>query len=103
MPPPTSLTAAHLGRAVVPAAPDESGADPIPPLTAGVDRIDALLRITEAWRGRLPTLPEPDRPQSLAEGVQAARRRLRDERIRLDVDELSARRFVLDQVLAGLR
>lgn len=103
MPPPTSLTAAHLVHAVVPAAlPGDTEADPVPVLAAGIDRVDALLRITDAWRIRLPQLPDPPQRQTLGEVVQAARRRLRSERLRVDVEELAARRFVLDRVRTDL-
>jgi hypothetical protein len=103
MPPPTSLSAAHLVHAVVPAAlPGDTEADPVPVLTAGVDRVDALLRITDAWRVRLPQLPDPPERVTLGDVVQAARRRLRGERLRVDEAELSARRFVLDRVRTDL-
>jgi len=102
MPPPASLTADHLIHAVVPAAPDEPSGDPLPTFVAGIDRIDALLRLADAARIRLTVLPDPPQQQSLAELVQAARHRLRGERVRLDTDELAARRFVLDRVREGI-
>lgn len=101
MPPPTSLTAGHLAHAVVPVAFDDQS-DPVPVLVAGLDRVDRLLRIADGARVRLAVLPDPPQQQSLAELVQAARRRLRGQRIRLDTDELAARRFVLDRVREGL-
>jgi hypothetical protein len=102
MPSPPSLTAGHLIHAVVPAAPDASTGDPLPTLVAGIDRIDALLRIADGQRIRIAILPDPPQRQSLAELVQAARHRLRNERVRLDTDELGARRFVLDRVREGI-
>ncbi|MGS2617470.1 hypothetical protein ACVCAH_23530 [Micromonospora sp. LZ34] len=105
MPPPTSLTAGHLAHAVVPPARDDeadTAHDPVPILVASLDRVDTLLRIADGARVRLTILPEPPQQQSLAELVQAARRRLRGERVRLDTDELAARRFVLDRVREGL-
>lgn len=98
MPPPPTLTAAHLIHALPPATPDEPSGDPRPHLRLGIDRVDALLEIADAWRNRLPTLPEPPRRQTLAELVQAARRRMREDRLRVDVEELDARRFVLQRV-----
>ncbi|SDZ14888.1 hypothetical protein SAMN05444365_10627 [Micromonospora pattaloongensis] len=105
MPPPTSLTAGHLAYAVVPPAPDDAAdpaRDPVPVLVAGLDRVDSLLRIADGARVRLTVLPEPPQQLSLTELVQAARRRLRGQRVRLDTDELAARRYVLDRVREGL-
>jgi len=103
MPPPTSLTAAHLIHALVPAAPGEQAGDPRPHLTLGIERIDSLLVLTDAWKGRLPTLPEPPQPQTLQQLVQAARRRVRADRVRVDTEDLEARRFVLERVRDGLQ
>jgi hypothetical protein len=98
MPTPVALTAAHLVHALAPATADEAGGDPRPHLRLGIDRVDALVAVTGAWRDRLPTLPEPPQRETLAELVQAARRRLRADRVRVDLDELAARRFVLQRV-----
>jgi hypothetical protein len=98
MPLPLTLTAAHMIHALAPATPDEAHGDPRPYLRLGIDRIDSLLEITDAWRNRLPTLPEPPQRQTLSELVQAARRRMREDRMRVDVEELGARRFVLQRV-----
>jgi hypothetical protein len=102
MPSPVNLTAGHLFHAVVPAAPDVTAGDPLPTLAAGIDRIDALLRIADAQGIRIVALPDPPQQQTLAELVQAARRRLRGERVRLASEELGARRFVLDRVREGI-
>jgi hypothetical protein len=99
---PVALTPAHLVHAVVPPAPDDAGGDPRPHLTAGIDRVDLLLGIADVLTARFPTLPEPPRQQTLQELVQVARRRLRADRVRRSVEELSARRFVLDRVRAQL-
>jgi hypothetical protein len=102
MPVPVSLTADHLVTALVPATPDEATGDPRPHLQLGIDRVDTIASIVAAWRDKLVLLPEPPRRQTLHELVQAARRRLRDDRVRLDVEELDDRRFVLQRVLEEL-
>ncbi len=102
MPAPASLTAAHLVNALVPATPDEATGDPRPHLQASIDRVDAIAGIVGAWRDKLVLLPEPPRRETLHELVQAARRRLRDDRVRIDVEELDARRFVLQRVIEEL-
>ena len=93
----TALSAAHLGAAVVPVdvAPDVA-------LSRALVRLDEALAVTEAIRVRLPWLPPPAAPQTLAELVQAARRRLREDRVRVQADELTARRTVLTGVRAEL-
>jgi hypothetical protein len=103
MPPPIALTPDHLIHALVPAAPDDQGGDPLPHLSLGIGRIDALLEIADAWKGRLPTLPEPPQPQTLQQLVQAARRRVRADRVRGTTEELDARRFVLQRVREELQ
>jgi hypothetical protein len=103
MPPPNALTPDHLFHAMVPAAPDDQGGDPLPHLSLGIDRIDALLEINEAWRGRMTILPEPPQAQTLQQLVQAARRRVRADRLRVDTEELDARRFVLQRVREELQ
>ena len=103
MPPPPALTAAHLAHALVPAAPDGQAGDPRPHLSLGIERIDALLEITDAWKNRLPTLPEPPQPQTLQQLVQAARRRVRADRVRADTGDLEARRYVLERVREELQ
>jgi hypothetical protein len=99
---PVALTPDHLIYALVPVAPDDTTGDPRPFLGLGIDRIDALLGITDAWKGRLPILPAPPAPQTLQELVQAARRRVRADRVRVDTEELEARRFVLQRVQEAL-
>jgi hypothetical protein len=95
---PAALTAQHLLHAVVPV----TGADPRVPLQANLARIDTLLVLTDAWKSRLPFLPPPPQQQSLQELVQAARRRLRDDHVRTDTEELGARRFVVQRVIQEL-
>ncbi len=93
----TALSAAHLIRAVVPTAdPPETS------LRLGVRRIDAAIALSDAVRLRLPLFPPPARQETLPELVQAARRRLREDRARVDAQALGARRAVLDSVLRGL-
>lgn len=101
--PPQALTAAHLVHALAPATPEPDAGDPRAHLQLGIARVDALVEIADAWRLRFPLLPEPPARETLAELVQAARRRLRDDRVRADLDELDARRFVLTSVHAELQ
>lgn len=91
------LSAAHLVRAVVPTtvAPDAA-------LRVSLGRVDAALELSDAVRLRLPFFPAPVQQETLAELVQAARRRLREDRVRVEAEELGARRVVLDGVLRGL-
>lgn len=103
MPPPVALTAEHLVHALVPAAPaGAAGAEPVVHVELAIDRVDLLAGVAGAWRDRLPRLPDPPRRETLDELVQAARRRLRADRARLDLEELDARRFVLQRVRDGL-
>jgi hypothetical protein len=92
-----ALSAAHLIRAVVPTA-----TAPEPALRLSLERVDAAITLSDAVRLRLPFFPPPVRQETLAELVQAARRRLREDRVRVEASELGARRVVLDSVLRGL-
>ena len=91
------LSAAHLSAAVVPV-----GELPDLALTRAVRRVDEALLVSDALRGRLPWLPPPPAQQTLGELVQVARRRLREDRVRVQSDELGARRSILTDVRAGL-
>jgi hypothetical protein len=94
---PNTLSAAHLIRAVVPIA-----TAPEPALRRSLERVDTAITVSDAIRLRLPWFPPPERQETLPELVQAARRRLREDRVRVDAAELGARRAVLDSVLRGL-
>jgi hypothetical protein len=96
-PTPVAVSAAHLIRAVVPTA-----VAPEPALRRSLGRIDAALVVSEAVQLRLPWFPPPERQETLAELVQAARRRLREDRVRTEASEFGARRVVVDAVLRGL-
>lgn len=102
MPVPVALTSAHLLDALVPAGADPTAANPEPYLTSVIGRIDHHLAVTEIWAERAEVLPQPPRRETLAELVQTARRELRGERARVAVEDLQARRFVLQQVRAVL-
>ena len=93
----TALSAAHLRAAVVPIAeaPDVA-------LSRALGRLDDALLVNDAIRVRLPWLPPPVARQTLGELVQAARRRLHEDRARVQADELTARRTVLTGVRAEL-
>lgn len=92
-----ALSAAQLIRAVVPTA-----AAPEPALRLSLQRVDTAIALSDAVRLRLPWFPPPVRQETLAELVQAARRRLREDRVRVEASELGGRRLVLDGVLRGL-
>ncbi len=94
----TAVSAAHLVHAVVPAG----TAEPVLSLDRARGRVDTLITLTDAVRGRLPLLPVPPRQETLPELVQVARRRLREDRARVTAEELGARRLVLDRVIEGL-
>lgn len=91
------LSAAHLITAVVPTAvaPEEA-------LRVSLGRVGSALAVTDAIRVRFPWLPPPAAQETLPELVQAARRRLREDRGRLSSTELTARRGVLDRLLEEL-
>jgi hypothetical protein len=91
------LSAAHLIRAVVPTAVSPEAA-----LRLSLERVDVAIELSDAVRLRLPLFPPPAQQETLAELVQAARRRLREDRVRVEAEELGARRVVLDGVLRGL-
>jgi hypothetical protein len=93
----TALSAAHLVRAVVP-----TSTAPQVALQTSLARVDAALVLSDAIRLRLPWFPPPPRQETLPELVQAARRRLREDRVRVEADELGARRTVLAGVLTRL-
>jgi hypothetical protein len=95
---PDALSAAHLSWAVVPLTTES----PQRALRLARDRIDLALQLSDANRVRLPWFPLPPRTETLAELVQAARRRLQEDRSRVDVEELGARRLVVDRVLREL-
>jgi hypothetical protein len=93
----------HLAIAVPPEQGEEQTAlDLRPHYELRVATIDRRLELSEHWRDRIRLRPVPPRPASLAELVEAARRRLREDRLRDDRNELTARRFVLDRVIGGL-
>lgn len=93
----TAVSTAQLIRAVVP-----TGTAPVPALALSLQRVDTAIALSEAIRVRLPWFPPPEHQETLADLVQAARRRLREERVRVQAAELGARRVVLDGVLRGL-
>jgi hypothetical protein len=66
--------------------------------TRSIEAIDRRLLLIDRWRERVVIRPAPPQPKSLAELVESARRRLREDRLRDDRDELQARRFVLERV-----
>jgi hypothetical protein len=100
--PPQSLTAAHIVHALLPDAPDGVPMDPRQHYTLVQDRLTGQLEIAELWKNRIAILPTPPAPQSLQELVQAARRRLRSDRLRDDTEELEARRWVVLRVIEEL-
>jgi hypothetical protein len=61
-------------------------------------RLGGQLDLIDAWRQRLPRLPEPPARQSLQELVQAARRAVREERSRADLTELQLRLGLVDRI-----
>jgi hypothetical protein len=96
---PDNLKASHLRIAVAPEQIEgQAAAEMRAHYTAGIAAVDRSLLISERWRERVILRPLPPQPQSLAELVDTARRRLREDRLRDDRDELQARRFVLQRV-----
>ena len=71
-------------------------------LRLSLERVDVAIELSDAIRLRLPFFPPPAQQETLAELVQAARRRLREDRVRVEAEELGARRVVLDGVLRRL-
>jgi len=62
------------------------------------ERLRTRLELVDAWRLRFPLLPPPPQRQSLAELVQEARRRLREDRAEADAVELRERIAVVDRI-----
>ena len=99
---PTNLTAAHLFRATLPDDPPDRVIDAKVHYTRAIERVDGAVRLSEHWAGRFRLEPEPEQPQTLQELVQAARRRLRNDRVTIDTTELQIRRDLLQVVRDGL-
>ena len=101
---PENLRFTHL-RLVAP--PEQLEGQPVAELrvhyTRSIEAINQRLVLSERWRERIVVRPASPQPQSLAELIDATRRRLREERLRDDRDELQARRFVLERVAAALQ
>lgn len=96
---PQSLTAMHLVHALLPD--DQAGQVTKARMNYEqvVARLDGQLRIAELWRTRITVFPPAEEPQTLQELVQAARFRLRNDRLREDTDELQARKWVASRIL----
>ena len=99
----------HLFQAVLPAEPDAPADDAAPGLPQrrlllehSLARVNEKLVLNAAWLDRIRLLPPPAAPATLQELVAAARDRLHQDRLRVDVEELDRRRFVLRQVLRRL-
>jgi hypothetical protein len=107
MPLPQHLNASHLRAGVVPSLDVEDPAMHRAALVSALDlarlRLDLRGDLLDAWRERLPRLPDPPRTRTLQEAVQAARVRLRSERAIADRAELDARTFVVAHLRDGLR
>jgi hypothetical protein len=107
---PKGLTAAHLFQAVLPAEPDaaDDTAETLLPqrralYELSLVRLSDRVALNEAWRDRIRLDPPPAAPATLQELIAAARDRLRQDRLRDDVEELDSRRFVLRRVLDRLQ
>lgn len=104
MPIPQQLTATHLRAGVIPLLPaatdeDEHHRAVAATIDGHLARLDRHEVLIDAWRGRLGRVPRPpERRQTLQEVVDAARARLRDDRVEIETTELVNRRFVLDHV-----
>lgn len=110
MPLPEHLSAVHLQAGVLPTFGLADDADPDvhrAAVTAALDtallRLDLRTDLLDGWRDRLPLLPRPPRTRTLQETVQAARVRLRTERLAADRTEVVNRRFVVAHFREGLR
>lgn len=110
MPLPEHLSAVHLQAGVLPTFAADGGADPdvhrdavAAVLDTALLRLDLRTDLLDAWRDRLPLLPRPPRARTLQETVQAARARLRAERVAADRTEVVNRRFVVAHLREGLR
>lgn len=101
---PENLKFTHLRVAVPPEQiQGQTAVDMRAHYTRSIEAIDHGLVLNDHWRERIIIRPIPPRPKSLAELVDAARRRLREDRLRDDRDELLARKFVLERVTAVLQ
>lgn len=102
MPPDTHLFAERLVHVLPPAAPSAAQSNALAHYDVLAERLRGRLDLVDAWRLRLPLLPEPPRRESLADLVQEARRRLREDRSQADLAELRERLTLVDQLRAGL-
>ena len=99
---PTDFTAAHLFRAALPDDAPDRVVDAKVHYQRSIERVDDAIKVSELWAGRFRVEPEPEQPQTLQELVQAARRRLRNDRVTLDTNELQIRRDLLQHIRTGL-
>lgn len=99
---PNSLSAAQLFRATLPDDDPDRPVDAVQFYARGIETVDGALKIAELWAGRFRLEPDPPQPQTLQDLVQAARRRLRNDRVTVDTGELQLRRTLLQQVRDGL-
>ena len=106
MPLPAHLTAAHLRAGTLPLSvstdPQVDRAAVVATLDAALLRLDLRADLLDAWHLRLPLLPRPPRTRTLQETVQAARAKLREERLAADRVEVDNRRFVVAHLREGL-
>lgn len=105
MPEIANITAADLAIALPPGEPDLTAADLAPALARRVAFFDTELArvadvtaVLDAWQGRLDRVPPPPQPQTLQELVEAARHRLRRQRLTLDRTALERKAGVLAEV-----
>ncbi len=99
---PVGLTTSHLSYAVVPDSQQPAVVSATVHFEAVISSLDVVLTVAEAWKGKLGILVDPPEPATLQELVQAGRRRLRDDRLRADTEELHARHYAVSTVKAGL-
>jgi hypothetical protein len=78
-------------------------ANPESELALSAERIEAIESLHTLLRLRVELTPPPEQHETLAELVQAARRKLREDSGRIAADELIARKSVLTGVLRELR
>ncbi len=102
MPPPKAITSKHLMYAAVPSSRIGDLSSVATFYVARVAELDSSQELIDARRDRIQREVQVPEPAGLQQLVHAARRRLKDVRVREDGDEIATRRYVVEQVKGRL-
>jgi hypothetical protein len=99
---PENLKASHLVYGLAPEQTKEDVVELERHYDSVLARIDGKLAIVDLIKGRIKDIPEITAQETLGDLVKAARKRLRQNRLQVDLDELRARRYVAAKVREAL-